>query len=297
MRPGRAADLDSVLDLWRGEVARGQRDCVPGDIHLRTILAGFDWDARSRVVERDGKGLVGAVLVTDRGTPLGTVTRVDASVSGQNPQLLRELTRWGLGLSRAAGAVAAQMWVGQGHANGLDRLNLKMVRPWWRMDRSLLTELPQPEPVDGYLLLQGTDVEAGTWAEVHNGSFADHWRFSPRTEEELVTGRPPGLSLLAVAAAGGSAAALALSQIETYPADPRPQPVGIVSSVGTLPSHRRKGLANWLVAESLIRLRRAGATYASLYVDGWNPTRAFDAYSKLGFDLAFEAEVWEATFR
>jgi len=25
--------------------------------------------------------------------------------------------------------------------------------------------------------------------------------------------------------------------------------------------------------------------------------RAFDAYRKLGFELAFETEVWEATFR
>ena len=36
---------------------------------------------------------------------------------------------------------------------------------------------------------------------------------------------------------------------------------------------------------------------ASLYVDGLNPTRAYDAYRKLGFELAFETEVWEATFR
>ena len=37
-----------------------------------------------------------------------------------------------------------------------------------------------------------------------------------------------------------------------------------------------------------------GAGHASLYVDGQNPTGAFDAYRKLGFKLAFETEVWEA---
>jgi hypothetical protein len=46
-----------------------------------------------------------------------------------------------------------------------------------------------------------------------------------------------------------------------------------------------------------VRLRRTGARHASLYVDGLNPTRAFDAYRKLGFELAFETEIWEATFR
>jgi ribosomal protein S18 acetylase RimI-like enzyme len=70
--------------------------------------------------------------------------------------------------------------------------------------------------------------------------------------------------------------------------------VGIVSSVGTVPEHRRKRLATWLVAELLGRLREEGARSASLYVDGWNHTRAFDVYRKLGFELAFESEVWEA---
>jgi predicted GNAT family acetyltransferase len=95
----------------------------------------------------------------------------------------------------------------------------------------------------------------------------------------------------------GDPAALTLAHIEHYKADPRPQPVGVISSVGTLPEHRRRGLATWLVAEALFRLHLAGACHASLYVDGQNPTRAFDAYSKLGFELAFETEVWEARLR
>jgi ribosomal protein S18 acetylase RimI-like enzyme len=65
--------------------------------------------------------------------------------------------------------------------------------------------------------------------------------------------------------------------------------------VGTVPAHRRHGLAAWLVAEELHRLRALGARHASLYVDALNPTRPFDIYRKLGFDVAYEAEVWEAT--
>jgi ribosomal protein S18 acetylase RimI-like enzyme len=131
---------------------------------------------------------------------------------------------------------------------------------------------------------------------VHNRSFADHWRFSARHESELVSGYDPRLSLLAMTA-DGSPAAVTLGHVEAYLQDPRPQPVGIVSSVGTVPEHRRKGLATWLVAEILRRLRDEGANSASLYVDGWNETGAPDAYRKLGFDLAFESEVWEATFK
>jgi ribosomal protein S18 acetylase RimI-like enzyme len=71
----------------------------------------------------------------------------------------------------------------------------------------------------------------------------------------------------------------------------------VISSVGTVPEHRRHGLARWLVAELMDRLRRAGAAHASLYVDALNHTRAYDVYTRLGFVVGFEAEVWEASFR
>jgi ribosomal protein S18 acetylase RimI-like enzyme len=287
--------MPRVLELWRDEMHAGKRDCVPPETHLRRMIAGFDWEARSRVVEGAEGRLDGAVLVSNRATPLGTVAAIEASAPPDRAEVLHELTRWGLGLSRAAGAVAAQVWRGRGHTDGLDGLGMKLVRPWWRMDRSL--EIPPAgyPPVAGYELINTRAVPAGTWAEVHNLAFADHWRFSPRTPDELVAGRPPELCLMA-GASGGSPAALTLCQIESYNPDLRPQPVGVISSVGTLPDHRRRGLAAWLVAEALLRLQQLGARHASLYVDGWNPSRAFDAYSKLGFEMAFETEVWEATF-
>jgi hypothetical protein len=47
----------------------------------------------------------------------------------------------------------------------------------------------------------------------------------------------------------------------------------------------------------LVRLHRAGARHASLYVDGRSPMQAFDVYRKLGFEVVFETEVWEARFQ
>ena len=297
MREGRSDDLPELLELWRAEVRAGRRDCVPGDIHLHRMLTGFDWESRSRILESSSGAFQGAVLVSSRPTPLGTVTQVDASVAdGAVPELCVDLMRWGVGLSRAAGAVAVQVWCVRGCGQGADELGMERVRPWWRMDRSLESELPEPAAVAGYELRDGNAVASSVLAQVHNRAFAEHWRFSPRSEDELMAGRPPSLSLLAVTPAG-SPASVTLCQIETYTADPRRQPVGIVGSVGTLPEHRRRGLANWLVTEALLRLRDSGARHASLYVDGWNPTRAFDGYRKLGFEIAFEAEVWEATFR
>ncbi|MEO8743936.1 MAG: GNAT family N-acetyltransferase [Candidatus Dormiibacterota bacterium] len=293
MRPGRAADLPALVELWRTEVRAGTRDSVPREAQLNGLLSLFDWAARSRFVDSRTGSLAGAVLVSSRSAPEGTVARVDPAATGHDSDgVMRELVNWGLQLSHAAGASATQVWVGPGHGRELGELGLEMVRPWWRMDRGLDGLLSEPMPVQGYRLVDGSSAP-GPWADMHNRSFADHWRFSPRTEDELMTGKPPELTLMAVTASG-EPAAITLSQLETYEEDARPQPVGIVSSVGTVPEHRRRGLATWLVAETLIRLRGAGSRHASLYVDGWNQTQAFEAYEKLGFELAFRAEVWEA---
>ena len=260
------------------------------------MLAAFDWEANSRVIEGPGGGFEGAVLVSSRPASAGTIAIVEASATEHSPDVLNDLTRWGLGLAKAAGAATAMVWRGRGHTHGLDRLGLELVRPWWRMDRSLAGEPVAPGAVAGYTLHDARSIPHEKWVAAHNLSFADHWRFTPRTEDELMAGRPADLSLMAVAP-GGAPAALTLSQVENYQVDPRPQPVGIISSVGTLPEHRRRGLATWLVAESVVRLHRGGARHASLYVDGRSTMQAFDVYSKLDFEVVFETEVWEARFQ
>jgi ribosomal protein S18 acetylase RimI-like enzyme len=295
MRQGRVADLAGVLDLWTDDVHTGMRDCVPSEDRIARTLAAFDWPANSRMVEGAGGKIEGAVLVSSRASPLGTVAVIEASSAAHRPELLTDLTRWGLGLSKAAGATAASVWRGRGHGAGLERLGLELVRQWWRMDRTLTDKPPAPLAVAGFELHDATSLPRHLWSDAHNLSFADHWRFTPRDEDELMAG-PPDLSLMATTP-DGAPAAITLGQIVHYAADTRNQPVGMVNSVGTLPAHRRQGLATWLVAELLLRLHHTGARHASLYVDGQNQTRAFDVYERLGFRLAFETEVWEARFQ
>ena len=263
---------------------------------MERALAGLDWEARSRVVEDAGAELKGAIVVTHRAYDIGTITRIEVAIaSAGDLALRRRLVDWGMAFSRAAGAAAVQVWVLRGQSGALEDAGLTMVRPWWRMDRDLAGELPPPQPVPGYRLLVGSAAPPGVWADVHNRTFADHWRYSRRTEEELMAGRLPELCLLAVEP-DGTPAAITLGQLQSNEQDARAQPVGIVNSVGTLPEHRRHGLARWLVTELLPRLRQAGARSASLYVDGLNPTGAPSLYRDLGFEVAFETEVWEAVF-
>lgn len=248
------------------------------------------------MVDGGGGKLEGAVVVTHRLYEIGTITRVEVAIANASDDALRRrLVEWGLGFSRAAGAAAAQVWLPREQHLGLSDLGLTAVRPWWRMDRPLEGVLPTAESVAGYHLLAGAEVTPGVWSEVHNRAFADHWRNSERNEEELMSHRDPDLCLLALDDRDRPGA-ITLGQVETYAADAQAQPVGIVSSVGTLPDHRRRGLARWLVAELLARLRQAGCASSSLYVDGMNPTGAPALYVSLGFEVAFQSEVWEATF-
>lgn len=293
MRPGRPADLPAVLELWRADVRSGRRNSMPTRSHTKALVDSFDWEALSRVTDDGSSTLAGAVLVAASESPNGTLAQLD--VAATTEATVKELAGWGIALSRASGAIAAMTWVSRGCGEPLREVGLELARPWWRMDRSLETELPPPRAVAGYELMNGNTVTPGLWADVYKRSFADHWRFTFRSEEELVGGSRPELQLMAVTTCH-QPAALAVSALETHDTDSRPQPVGIVRTVGTISEHRRRGLATWLVAEAMRRLRDAGARHASLYVDGWNPTRAFDVYRNLGFEVAFEAEVWEATF-
>lgn len=292
MRPGREADLSGLIELMRNEVVEGRQDMAPSESFLRRVLAHFDWETKSRVIEEAGR-MAGSVLVMSRPSPDGVIATVYAAGNGDR---YRDMVRWGVQFARAAGATIVQTTVAAGRGDGLADAGLKVVRPWWRMDRTLADGLPDVAAVPGYRVIDGTAVRPGRWSEMFNRTFVDHWRFMPRAEGEILAGKHPQLSLMAVTTEAGAPAAMTLAEIEAYPGDARPQPVGLVSSVGTVPEHRRRGLASWLVAESLHRLRSAGARHASLYVDGLSPMRAYDVYGKLGFAVKFEAEVWEATF-
>jgi ribosomal protein S18 acetylase RimI-like enzyme len=281
-----------LIELWRQNVSEGRQDALPDEPRLRRTLANFDWDARSRVSEYPGAGIIGSVLVSGRQSPEGVISTM--YLAG-DPDSVAPLARWALLFSWAAGASVVQVTIAKGHGSFLAAFGLRNARPWWRMDRNLFGALPEARPITGYQLVDGSSAADGMWDEIFNRAFADHWRFSPRTQDEIRVGRTPALCLAAQRSGSEEAAALAFGEIETYSDDPRPQPVGLVSHVGTAPEHRRQGLATWLVAEVMRRLRDAGASSASLYVDGGNPTRAFDIYTKLGFEVVFEAEVWEAT--
>jgi ribosomal protein S18 acetylase RimI-like enzyme len=288
LRPGRVQDLPGLRTLWAHEVLNRGRDCVPSEAMIARMMGSFDWAARSRVIE-DGGGPRAAVLVLEHGTGGRSVVRVETAARDDGDRL--RLIKWGLGLSRAAGAALAQVWRPRGQHRGLAALGLTLARPFWRMDRRSLEEVPQAALPAGYRLAQTVDRREA--AAVYNRSFVEHWRFHALHADDLArTDRPRELELMAVTD-DGTPAAVVWCEVATHDPDLRRQPVGVVDVVGTLPEHRRRGLAYSLTAAALRRLRGRGAASASLYVDGLNPTRAYDVYGRLGFSVAFQYDVFE----
>jgi GNAT superfamily N-acetyltransferase len=292
LRPGRSEDFTTLLALWAEDVRRGSHDCVPDRAWLRRQLGDFDWETRSRALE-DGTGPIGFVVVLDRPTAAGSVARLE--IVGRSEPARLELLSWGLRFSQAAGAVAAQVWWPRDADTAeLTRLGLSRVRSFWRMDRADLEEIPRAPLPDQYRLQAG--VEPRMAAETFNRAFADHWRFASITAGQVPpTSTGSELCLLALAP-DGDPAAVVWSTVERHEVDSRPQPVGLVNVVGTVPDHRRRGLALALTAEALRRLREQGAASASLYVDALNPTRAYELYRRLGFQVAYEFEVFEVSW-
>ncbi|HEY7200626.1 MAG TPA: GNAT family N-acetyltransferase [Candidatus Dormibacteraeota bacterium] len=293
MRAGRIHDLPGLRALWAHEVLNRGRDCVPNESMIARMMGAFNWASRSRVVEDGAGGLRAAVLVLEHVDRGGPVARVETTARDEDDR--RRLIRWGLATSRSAGARVAQVWRPRGQRRGLAELGLTLARPFWRMDRRDLAEVPEAPMPAGYRLAAVVDRREA--AVLYNRAFAEHWRFQALNPDDLPSPeRPADLELMAVTETG-LPAAIVWCGVDTHDPDLRPQPVGVVEVVGTLPEHRRRGLGYALTAEAMRRLRRHGAVSSSLYVDGLNPTRAYDVYSRLGYSVAFQYDVYELTLR
>jgi len=66
--------------------------------------------------------------------------------------------------------------------------------------------------------------------------------------------------------------------------DARGYTEGWIEGVGTARSHRGRGLASFLITESMKAFRESELEYATLGVDSENPTGAAGLYRDLGFE-------------
>lgn len=133
---------------------------------------------------------------------------------------------------------------------------------------------------------------------VKNLAFADHWGSTPTTIEgwhELVEGfgGRPDLSRIARDSTTGEIVAFLLTR--RYPADDEVngERQAWINTLGTLRSHRGRGIATSLIIDALHRYRDHDMTHAMIGVDADNPTGAHRLYRSLGFTDHFRTVTSE----
>ncbi len=141
---------------------------------------------------------------------------------------------------------------------------------------------------EGYTLQTWDGIDHDETMDAHNRAFVGHPGFTPWSEEmwgQWVSesrSLRPSLSLLARDREGAIAA-----YIQTSEFDAVLEATGLreayVAKVGTIPEHRRRGLAGVLLRIALERYREDGYDRAALDVDSENPTGALAIYERAGF--------------
>ena len=167
----------------------------------------------------------------------------------------------------------------QGRGYAAVRWDAEMLRPD-------LEDIPVVGLADGYHLRHPTPDELPRVFDMAVAAFAEHWGQHEADEqriEEWVDDPRFRIDLAVVAWRGDEPAALVMNFLEHAAQRVRS---GLLEDVCTHPDHRRLGLARACIAESLRRLRDAGATSAYLGVDTDNHNRAYALYESCGFNVA-----------
>jgi mycothiol synthase len=165
-------------------------------------------------------------------------------------------------------------------------------RYFYRMQRSLLAPIPQPELPAGFTIraLQGVD-EVPAWNEMFNQSFVDHWSFEPETlEYRLHWMQQPTyeaeLDQIAIAP-DGTFAAFSYSSIDRKENARAGCLEGWVNLLGTRRGFRQMGLGRAMLLTGLYLLKARGMETALLGVDSENPSGALRLYQSVGFQKRY----------
>lgn len=161
-----------------------------------------------------------------------------------------------------------------------------------RFDHELLRPLdglPELVEIPGVRIEPWSAARSESARLAFNASFADHWGSTPRSPERwqhilASAGSRPDLSFVAVDETTNDV--VAFSWNGHYPED---QEVtgrldGWIESLGTVRSHRKRGLASALIVRSLHAFAGAGLDHAALGVDTENPSGAYGLYAGIGFE-------------
>lgn len=171
-------------------------------------------------------------------------------------------------------------------------------RYFYTMKRSLDEESLTSEVPGGYAIRIATLEDAVALTDLHNRAFRGHWASQPLTvaEERTELLDPAHRSELHIVAVtrDGALACFCEASIEPMKREGIEETVGFISSLGTRPSHRGRGLGRALLLHNLRTLRALGMRKAYISVDTANATGALRLYESVGFQ---PFETWITYFK
>jgi mycothiol synthase len=169
------------------------------------------------------------------------------------------------------------------------------VRWFFDMTRPLSEPIPEVPLPDGLELRPVTmdNIKQVFRADVE--AFKDHWGGFEDDDEQLKRWieRPNfDPTLWIIAWEGDEVAGGVVNGIHTDENESLGVKRGWLHSVYTRRPWRKRGLANALIARSLVALRERGTDYGILGVDADNPTGALGLYERNGFTVAERSTAW-----
>lgn len=162
-----------------------------------------------------------------------------------------------------------------------------VVRRYHEMVRPNLGAIADATVPAGLELRSGRPDQARQVWEAMAEAFRDHFGEQDESEaayQRFVNDPQFNPALWVVAWDGDEVAGVVINLIDDPEEGPNgPERLATLDAVSVRRPWRRRGLARAMVAESLRRVRDAGATRATLGVDTDNENRALDLYTRAGF--------------
>ncbi|PPL20010.1 GNAT family N-acetyltransferase [Microterricola pindariensis] len=309
-RPASLDDLDGIAVLQRAVDEADHpdwfttREWIAGNLRAAHIDA-----ARDTLVALGADGTVLAYGVVAEAPGAGE--RVQVYLLGSVHPLWREhgigreLMAWqhGRALQRLAASDARLPgWItafreeaSRGAISVALRLGLRVTRYFSTMRRGLDVAIPALPAPSGVRIVPFTaELSAGA-LEARNDAFRDHWGNQPKAAESWerwITGEVfrPDLSWLAVVDEAGDGGrprtrvvGFSLASVNEDDGNARGLRSVYIDRIGTVRSHRGRGIAPACIAATLRAAQDAGLELAILDVDADSPTQAHTLYERLGF--------------
>lgn len=164
------------------------------------------------------------------------------------------------------------------------------------MVRRHLDDIPDRALPDGVEIRPVEPAHLRAIWECDIEAFRDHAGYVEQTEEDWAKFRDEAAidaSLWQVAWSGDDVVGQVRTRSSAEEDERRGRRRGWTEDISTRREWRKQGIASALICASLRQLRQLGFDEAALFVDTDNPSRAYDVYLSLGYEIVKRGAIYE----